>query len=381
MTLTLVKGQKVDVTKTNPQLAKLTVELGWQVEAAVELDASVFLLTEGGKVRDDRDFVFYGQPASACGSVQKLEGDSNRQLFQMELQHVPADIQKVGLSLTMYTAGQTFKQVSTMYVKMRDSQTGAEILQFTLPTTFSDETAIVVGELYRHVGEWKFNAIAAGYFGGLSALCDSFGVVVDEEPTVAATIVAEKPKPVAAVNLGKIELKKKQSVNIQKSQRITATLEWKTKKDLDLYCFYVMKNGRTGKIYYRDLGAPNQFPYIKLDGDAQQFGKETIEIYKTDELAYVLFAAYSAVGNGVGSFYSMKAKAVVDNHKGSVVTAPLLERNKNSYWVALAQMDFTNDSELKVSHVESYSKSHSEASPRLYEDGTFQMDAGPVEFK
>ena len=383
MTLSLVKGQKVDVTKTNPHLAKLTVELGWQVGAAVELDASVFLLTEGGKVRDDKDFVFYGQPASACGSVQKLEGDNNRQLFQMDLHHIPADIQKVGLSLTMYTAGHSFKQVSTMYVKMRDSQTGAEILQFTLPTTFSEETAIVVGELYRYAGEWKFNAIAAGYFGGLEALCDSFGVVVDDEPTVAATIAEEKPqpKPIEAINLGNNELKKKQSVNIQKSQRITATLEWETNKDLDLYCFYVMKNGRAGKVYYRDLGATNQFPYIKLDGDAQQFGKETIEIYKTDELAFVLFAAYSAVGNGVGSFYSMKAKAVVDNHKGSVVVAPLLERNKNSYWVAIAQMNFTDAKEMQVSHVERYSRNHSEASPRLYEDGTFKMDAGPIEFK
>ena len=58
-------------------------------------------------------------------------------------------------------------------------------------------------------------------------------------------------------------------------------------------------------------------------------------------LKYVLFAAYSAVGNGVGSFYSMRAKAVVDNHMGSVVTAPLLEINDHAYWVCIAHIDFT----------------------------------------
>ncbi|KOS69099.1 tellurium resistance protein [Lysinibacillus contaminans] len=383
MALTLVKGQKVDVTKTNLNLVKLNVELGWQVDEKIELDASVFLLAENGKVRSDADFIFYGQPSSECGSVKKNASGNKHQQFQIEWSEIPTDIQKIVFSLTIFTANQSFKQASSIYLKMSDPQTGSEILQFKVPNTFSNETAIVVGELYRHAGQWKFNSIGAGYFGGLEALCGSFGVVVDDEPTVAATIMEEKPKskPIEAVNLGKIELKKKQSVNIQKSQRITATLEWETNKDLDLYCFYVMKNGRTGKVYYRDLGAPNQYPFIKLDGDAQQFGKETIEIYKTDELAFVLFAAYSAVGNGVGSFYSMKAKAIVDNHKGSVVVAPLLERNKNSYWVAIAQMNFTDDKEMQVSHVERYSKNHSEASPRLYEDGTFKMDAGPIEFK
>ena len=77
----------------------------------------------------------------------------------------------------------------------------------------------------------------------------------------------------------------------------------------------------------------------------------------------------------------MKAKAVVDNHMGSVVTAPLLEINDHAYWVCIAHIDFTNSNEMKISHVESYSKDHSEASPLLYENGKFRMDVGPIEFK
>ncbi|MBQ3451572.1 MAG: TerD family protein, partial [Selenomonadaceae bacterium] len=34
-------------------------------------------------------------------------------------------------------------------------------------------------EIYRHKGEWKFNAVGAGFSGGLKALCEMFGVEVD----------------------------------------------------------------------------------------------------------------------------------------------------------------------------------------------------------
>ncbi|PGY09676.1 TerD family protein [Bacillus sp. AFS031507] len=395
MSLSVVKGQKADVTKTNPHLAKVIVELSWNTSANIDIDASAFLLTGNGKVRNDEDFVFYGQPSSVCGAVTRLEGENiPRQPFQILFRKIPAEIQKVVFSLTIYSPNQSFRQVTDINLRISDPQTGSEIIRFLVPNAFSDETAIVIGDLYQHSGQWKFNSVGAGYFGGLPALCNSFGVEVEEEPvaSVSSVHIPETPlktqQPVIAqeptvpiVNLAKIELKKKQTVNIKKSQRVTARLEWETNKDLDLYCYYVMKNGRTGKVYYRDLGTSNHFPYIKLDGDAQQFGKETIEIYKTDELAYVLFAAYSAVGNGVGSFYSMRAKAVVDNHRGNVVVAPLLERNDNAYWVAIAQIDFTHPGAMNVAHVERYSKDHSEASPLLFPDGTFKMDVGPIEFK
>ncbi len=405
MSLTLVKGQKADVTKSNPALIKVNVELGWKIASAIDIDASAFLIGGNGKVRKDEDFVFYGQPSSACESVTKTAGaNNNSQQFQIILSKIPAEIQKVVFSLTSYSPNESFRQVTDLYLRILDPQTGTEILRFPVPNTFSNETAIVVGDLYRHSGNWKFNSIGAGYFGGLAALCGSFGVdLKDEQPSAAPGSLYSAPAPSASnssqqkmqpqpqvppqepaipiVNLAKIELKKMQAVNIKKSQRITATLEWETNKDLDLYCFYVMKNGRTGKVYYRDMGSIQYFPFIKLDGDAQQYGRETIEIYKTDDLAYVLFAAYSAVGNGVGSFFSMRAKAVVDNHMGNVVIAPLLERNDNAYWVAIAQIDFTNPGAMKVAHVERYSKDHSEASPLLFPDGTFKMDAGPIEFK
>lgn len=68
--------------------------------------------------------------------------------------------------------------MSNAYVRIVDDATGAELIRYDLEEDFSIETAIVVGEIYRHNGEWKFNAIGSGFQGGLEALCVNYGVNV-----------------------------------------------------------------------------------------------------------------------------------------------------------------------------------------------------------
>ncbi|MGG2016535.1 TerD family protein [Bacillus sp. S10(2024)] len=389
MVHTLVKGQKIDITKTHPGISSLCVGLNWNAPLNMEVDASAFLVGVDGKITKEEDFVFYGQPYSSCQSVKLNQNISsgNKQEFFVDLTRISKEVQKIVFSITLHNAEkkkQFFQDVTHIQMKIINEQTRAEIMNFPITYSFTNESAVIMGDLYRHAGEWKFNPVGAGYFGGLAALCENFGIEVAEGPAAEQKVipkpVEQKTKPVQ-VPITKIELKKKQSVNIQKSKMVTATLEWKSNNDLDLYCYYVTKSGEVGKIYYRNLGSSKVSPYIELDGDSQEPGKETIRIYRPEAVKYILFAAYSAVSNGVGSFYSMKAKAVVDNHMGNVVTAPLLERNDHAYWVCIAHIDFTNSSEMKISHVESYSRDHSEASPLLYEDGRFRMDVGPVEFK
>ena len=59
-----------------------------------------------------------------------------------------------------------------------DDVKGEELIRYDLGEDFSVETAVVVGELYRNAGEWKFNAIGSGFKGGLRALCLNYGVNV-----------------------------------------------------------------------------------------------------------------------------------------------------------------------------------------------------------
>lgn len=398
MSVTLLKGQKVDLTKKHPDLQEVTVGLGWDIAGTdFDLDASVFLLGGNGKVESEGDFVFYNNPIAGEGSVL-YHGDSrigsdhgDSEQIEVRLSKVPPHVERLSFTVTIHDAeqkGQHFGQLNKAYIRTLNRVSGEEILRFDLGKDFTAETAIVAADLYRHNGEWKFNPVARGFHGGLAALCAHFGVETDEEAAPAEALPAPVPesKPAAPVlsqaKLSKIELKKKETVNIQKSTRITAHLEWDAdNKDLDLYCFYVTKAGEQGKVYWKDLGSADSMPYITLSGDSQNKGQETILIHRPDELKYLLFAAYSALSNGIGSFKSMRARAVVDNHLGSTVTAPLLEENKYAYWVAIAHVDLTIPGSMKVSHVEAYSGRHKENSPVLFPDGTFQMDIGPIEFK
>ena len=66
--------------------------------------------------------------------------------------------------------------MSNAFIRIVDASTDEELIRYDLGEDFSIETAIVVGELYRNNGEWKFNAIGSGFQGGLAALCGHFGI-------------------------------------------------------------------------------------------------------------------------------------------------------------------------------------------------------------
>ena len=192
MPVSLQKGQKVDLTKGNPGLKKIMVGLGWDVNqydngADFDLDASAFLLGDNGKVASDSDFVFYGNLAHSSESVIHQgdnltgEGEGDDEQIKIDLTKVPAEISKIAFTATIYEAEarrQNFGQVSNAFIRIVDDVTGSEIIRYDLGEDFSIETAVVVGELYRHNGEWKFNAIGSGFNGGLAALCRQYGVNV-----------------------------------------------------------------------------------------------------------------------------------------------------------------------------------------------------------
>lgn len=168
------------------------VGLGWDVNRYdggydFDLDASAFLLGANGKVQRDSDFVFYGNVADPSGSVKyggdnkTGEGEGDDEQIFVNLQGIPANVEKVDFTVTIYEAAerrQNFGQVNNAYVRIVDEATGAELIRYDLEEDFSIETAVVVGEIYRHNGEWKFNAIGSGFQGGLEALCVNYGVNV-----------------------------------------------------------------------------------------------------------------------------------------------------------------------------------------------------------
>jgi stress response protein SCP2/tellurite resistance protein len=197
--VTLSKGQKVDLTKSHPGLQNVVVGLGWNIShlgSIFDLDASAFLLGPTGKVNNDLDFVFYNNPSGGNGSI--LYSGDNRigsgvrddEQIKIDLNKVPTHIHRIAFTITIHDAQvkrQNFGQISDSYVRIFNEQTNEELLRFNLGRDFTVETAIVAAELYRHNGEWKFNAIASGFQGGLAALCRNFGVTVDDVPQSGAS--------------------------------------------------------------------------------------------------------------------------------------------------------------------------------------------------
>ena len=194
MAVNLSKGQKVSLSKG---MSYALVGLGWDTNrydggADFDLDASAFMLGANGKVRKDSDFIFYGNMNGENGCIQHTgdnrtgEGEGDDEQILIDFSKVPADVERIAITVTIYEAEerrQNFGQVSNAYVRLarrssNDDLTGVEELRYDLGEDYSIETAMVVCELYRHDGNWKFNAVGAGYQGGLYALCKAYGVNV-----------------------------------------------------------------------------------------------------------------------------------------------------------------------------------------------------------
>ena len=174
------------------------IGLGWNTNQYdggydFDLDASAFMLGANGKVHQDEDFIFYHNLDSPDGSVHHTgdnltggDGVDDDEVITVDFSKVPSHIEKIAFTVTIYDAqirGQNFGQVSNAYVRLAkmagpQDMVGEEVLRYNLMEDFSTETALVVCELYRSEGQWRFNAVGAGYQAGLAALCRSYGVNV-----------------------------------------------------------------------------------------------------------------------------------------------------------------------------------------------------------
>lgn len=191
MAISLNKGGNLSLSKTDPSLNQVLIGLGWDARATdgadFDLDASAFLLAANDKVRGETDFIFYNQTRSPEGSVEHTgdnrtgEGDGDDEAVKINLAKVPADVQKIAITVTIHDAesrGQNFGQVQNAFIRVVNDQTNVEIVRFDLNEDYSTETAMIFGELYRHNSEWKFRAVGQGYNGGLRAMCSQYGISI-----------------------------------------------------------------------------------------------------------------------------------------------------------------------------------------------------------
>ena len=191
MAVSLQKGGNVSLTKSVPGLNQILIGLGWDARTTAgedfDLDAVAFMLTETGKVKDDKDFIFFNNLISRCGSVEHTgdnrvgaaEGDD--EAIKIDLPKVPDYVSKILISVNIHEAEerrQNFGQVANAFMRVVNYANSSEIARFDLSEDYSTETSLIFGEVYKHNNEWKFRAVGQGFSGGLEPLCRQFGINV-----------------------------------------------------------------------------------------------------------------------------------------------------------------------------------------------------------
>ncbi|EGV28593.1 stress protein [Thiorhodococcus drewsii AZ1] len=179
MTDVLVRGANVQIDRE-----QVLVGVGWDADAPCEIDASAFLLSASDRVRCDADFVFYNQPVAESECLMLNAEPNNgedRRAFAVDLTVVPDDVAKIVISITLDLGrgGErpSFGMLNQVYIRLVDP-VGDCFARYDLQES-NDELALILGELYRYHGIWKFRAVGHGYNGGLEALAVAFGVNVD----------------------------------------------------------------------------------------------------------------------------------------------------------------------------------------------------------
>lgn len=188
MAISLTKGQKIDLTKKDGgALTQIKVGLGWDPvaqerkgilgalfgggSADIDCDASVLMLSADDKLKDKKDLIYYGNLKSQCKSVTHTgdnltgEGEGDDESVLVDLSKVPENIMKLVFVVNIYNCAQRkqhFGLIKNAFIRVVDQTTRTEMCKYNLTDDYSDKTTLVAGEIYRHNGGWKFNAIGNG---------------------------------------------------------------------------------------------------------------------------------------------------------------------------------------------------------------------------
>ncbi|MCT4508820.1 MAG: TerD family protein [Tepidibacter sp.] len=188
MAINLQKGQKIDLTKGNAGISKVMVGLGWDPvernqggllsglfgggrQHSIDCDASVLMLNSNEKIGEKKDIIYFGNLKSECRSVVHTgdnltgDGDGDDEQIIVDLNNVPSNIHKLVFIVNIYDCvkrKQDFGLIKNAFIRVVNSSNRQELIRYNLTDDYVGRTTLVVGEMYRHNGEWKFAAVGEG---------------------------------------------------------------------------------------------------------------------------------------------------------------------------------------------------------------------------
>ena len=186
MSAPLKRGANVALTREIPDLKSVVVGVRWDAGQhgvlSDNLVAAALLVDASGKAPSADHFVFFNQMSAADGSVQQLQGlvgDDSEQI-EVDLLDVPDSIERIVVLVYVNEGSQvcrTLGQLKTCTVRVLNMDGNSELVRSEeLASALSAETALVLSELYRHQGGWKFRIVGQGYATGLRGVAADYGV-------------------------------------------------------------------------------------------------------------------------------------------------------------------------------------------------------------
>jgi tellurium resistance protein TerD len=180
------RGANAALTREIPGLRGLVLGMSWNAGAERVLDENLvfaaILCGSDGRARSDKDFVFFNQLSSPEQSVQQLEqalgGDQEQ--IEVDLDAVPPEIERIVVVLYVNEGPaqrRTLGQLRSCVIRVLNAADNRELVRSEeLASAFSTETAVALGEVYRHEGGWKFKVLGQGYAKGVAAIASDYGV-------------------------------------------------------------------------------------------------------------------------------------------------------------------------------------------------------------
>ena len=184
MSISLQKGQKVSLTKESAGLSNVLVGLGWDAATEkkkgffasltspvdIDCDATAILLRDG-RFTNKTDVVYFGNLQHKSGTVRHMgdnltgDGDGDDEQILIDLANMPAEYDRIVIVVNIYDClkrKQHFGMIQNAFIRIVDGKTNREMCKYNLSENYAGMTAMIFGEIYRHNGEWKFNAIGQG---------------------------------------------------------------------------------------------------------------------------------------------------------------------------------------------------------------------------
>lgn len=167
------------------KLSKIKIGLGWEVRKGgqLDLDASVFMLGEDGKLPSDEYFVFYNNLESPDGMVRHRgdnrigdsEGDDEEIL--LNLPYISPVVKELVFIVSIYDAKNrrhNFGNLDEAYIRVLNLETQTEVLHYDLDADFGDDTEVEFARLIREDDGWRFMPTGYGSKIGLQGYVDKY---------------------------------------------------------------------------------------------------------------------------------------------------------------------------------------------------------------